>query len=70
MPQPEDGQQFHAHMIVRAIEDHEEKLTSEPKHPKFLCSINDDQFEETISYNDLMNLLKSEEDGEKNVWKL
>jgi hypothetical protein len=53
------------------IEDHEEKLASEPEHLKFLsCPINNDQFEEIVSYNDLMNLLESEEErwwGEQHV---
>jgi hypothetical protein len=68
MPQQEDGQRFHA-CIVRALEDHETDLAKETDWIQFLCSINDDQFEEIVSYNDLMNSLESKEDGEGNVWK-
>jgi len=34
----EDGQHFHAR-IVKAIENHEDKLAHHPEHLKFLCSI-------------------------------
>ena len=45
-PQP-DGQRFRAR-IVRAIEDHERNLASNPEHTHFLCSVNDDQFDEIM----------------------
>jgi hypothetical protein len=61
-----DGQRFHAH-IVRAIEDHERDLANNSEHIYFLCSINDDQYEEIMSYNDLLS--SPEEDGENIVWK-
>ena len=64
-PQP-DAQRFRAH-IVRAIEDHERDLANNSEHIHFLCSINDDQYEEIMSYNDLLSSL--EEDGENIVWK-
>ena len=51
-PQP-DGQCFRAH-IVRAIEDHERDLANNSERTHFLCSVNDDQFEEIMSYNDLL----------------
>ena len=64
-PQP-DGQRFRAR-IVRAIEDHERNLASNSERTHFLCSVNDDQFEEIMSYNDLLRSL--EDDGEGIVWK-
>jgi hypothetical protein len=64
-PQP-DGQRFRAR-IVRAIEDHERDLANNSERIHFLCSVNDDQFEEIMSYNDLLSSL--EEDGEGIVWK-
>ena len=68
MPQQEDGQRFRAR-IVRALEDYEDELGREPERIQFMCSVNDGQFEEIVSYGDLLNLLESEEDGEENVWK-
>ena len=64
-PQP-DGQCFRAH-IVRAIEDHERNLASNSERTHFLYSVNDDQFKEIMSYNDLLRSL--EDDGEGIVWK-
>jgi hypothetical protein len=66
MPPQEDGQRFRAR-IVRAILDNEWNLAKDEDHIHFLCSINDDQFEEIMSYNDLLSSL--EEDVETNtVW--
>ena len=66
MPEQEDGQRFRAR-IVRAIEDHERDLEKDPDRIQFLCSVNDDQFEVILSYNDLINCL--DENGENIVWK-
>jgi hypothetical protein len=67
MPPQEDGQRFRAR-IVRAIQDHEQHLAKDEDHIHFLCSINDDQFEEIMSYNELLRSLK--QDGENDtVWR-
>jgi hypothetical protein len=66
LPPQEDGQHFHAH-IVHALEDHERDFENDPDRIHFLCLVNDDEFEEIMSYNDLLNSL--EEDGEGVVWK-
>ncbi len=58
----EDGQCFHA-QIVKAIEDHENKLAHHPEHLKFLCSINDDAAEEIMSYNDILAHIQWDEDS-------
>jgi hypothetical protein len=67
MPPQEDGQRFRAR-IVRAIKDHERDLAKDEARIHFLCSINDDQFEEIMSYNDLLSSL--EKYGETDtVWR-
>jgi len=58
----EDGQQFHA-WIVKAIEDHEDKLAHHPEHLKFLCSVSDDTAEEIMSYNDILAHIQQDEDS-------
>ena len=68
MPQQEDGQRFQA-CIVRALENYENELRKEPECIQFICSVNNGQFEELVSYGDLLDSLESEEDGEANVWK-
>jgi hypothetical protein len=66
MPPQEDGQRFRAR-IVRAIEEHEKGLAQESARLKFLCAVNDDQFEEIVSYNDLLTHLEADDDN--TVWK-
>jgi hypothetical protein len=69
MPQQqEDGQCFHA-QIVCALEDHEANLGKELDHSQLVCSANDNQFEDIISYQELLNSLEAQEDGEGNIWK-
>ena len=50
----EDGQQHRAR-IVRSIDDHASDLKREPAHIKFVCSVNDDQYEEVLSYAEVLN---------------
>jgi hypothetical protein len=41
----------------------------QPERIRFLCTANDGQYEEILSYSELMDSLESVEDGEGNVWK-
>jgi hypothetical protein len=59
MPEQEDGQRFRAR-IVRAIEDHERDLANDPDRIQFLCSVNNDQFEEIFRFSEFE---KSAKDG-------
>ena len=67
MKPQEDGQHFQAH-IVKAIDDHEESTNQNPERIKFLCSINDDQYEEIMKYNDIVTHLQTD-DPDDRVWK-
>ena len=64
LPPEPDGQRFRAR-ILRSIDDHENNL--EKERMKFLCSINDDEREELLSYNDIMNFIETS--GEDVIWK-
>ncbi len=55
-------------MIVEALEDHEADLIKNPTHVKFQCSINDDQFEELLSYNEVLDYIQCDEESDI-VWK-
>ena len=68
LPQQEDGQCFRAR-IVKALDDYESDLGTQPDRIRFLCSAKDGDFEEILSYSELMDSLESQEDGEGNVWK-
>ena len=54
MPRKEDGQRFRA-KIVEAISDHERGLSEEAVHVKFRFTVNDEEFEEIVAYNELLN---------------
>ena len=43
--------------IVKIIDDHETKAAQELGHTQFICSINDDQYEEIMSQNGIINLI-------------
>jgi hypothetical protein len=68
MPPQEDGQRFRAR-IVRAIKDHERNLAKDEDCIHFLCSMNDDQFKEIMSYNDLLHSLEKDGETEDIVWR-
>ena len=63
----EQGEQFRAR-IVWAVEDHDADLQNHPDHIKFVCSINNDQYEEIMAYNDIIQHIEKD-DGEENIWK-
>lgn len=67
MDPQEDGQRFRA-KIVEAIEDHDAKTKSHPRHIKFRCAVNGDQYEEIIAYNDIVNKIETDAEDE-NIWK-
>jgi hypothetical protein len=65
----EDGQQHHAQIlnvideeeICKHIGEHERELFRQPGHIQFVCSINDDDYEEILSYNELMDYIEKDE---------
>jgi len=64
----EDGQRFRAR-IVQAIEDQDADLHRNSDRYKFLCSINDDQYEEILSYNEILNFIEQQDDDGTKLWK-
>jgi hypothetical protein len=63
----EDGQKYRAR-IVQAVEDRQSLVEQQPDRVKFLCSINDDQYEEIMSYNDIISHIEKD-DEDTTVWK-
>ena len=51
-----------------AIDKHASDLAKDPARIKFLCSINNDEYESVMSYNDIMSCISDDED-ESRVWK-
>ena len=54
LDQQEDGQKFRA-KIVKTINAHEDKVQSNPELLKFGWSINNDEYEEIMEYNDILH---------------
>ena len=63
MDAKEDEQRFRA-CIVEAIQNQEVDLASNLDRIKFLCSINDDQYEEIMSYNNILSHIEKDNDQE------
>jgi hypothetical protein len=40
--------------ICKCIGEHERELFRQPGHVQFVCSVNDDDYKEILSYNELM----------------
>jgi hypothetical protein len=68
MDPKEDGQHHHAH-IVEFIQDHEHDPKLSDDHHKFRISINDDEYEEIIMYNELMDFFERNEKNYDIVWR-
>ena len=51
--------------VVEAVKKYDNKLRDDPDHIKFVCSANDDKYEEILSYNEILQNI--EKDAEV-VW--
>jgi hypothetical protein len=59
----EDGQRFRAH-IVECISDHESNVRHSDDHVKFQISVNEDEYEEIITYNELMDFIEKNQEND------
>jgi hypothetical protein len=64
----EDGQRFHAR-IVECISDHESNVRCSDDHVKFRISVNEDEYEEIITYNELMDFIEKNQGNDAIVWR-
>jgi hypothetical protein len=67
MDTQEDGQRFRAH-IVECISNHESNIRHSDDHVKFRISINEDEYEETITYNELLDFIEKNKKNNAIVW--
>jgi hypothetical protein len=68
MDTQEDGLRFRAH-IVECISDHESNVRRLDDHVKFRISVNEDEYEETITYNELLDFIKKNRENDTIVWR-
>jgi len=65
----EDGSQFQAR-IIEAIEQHDADLAQDEVLHKFRVSVNDDQYEEILSYNEVVDhFARHNNDSPDTLWK-
>jgi hypothetical protein len=62
MDTQEDGQRFHAR-IIECISDHESNICHSDNHVKFRISVNEDEYEEIITYNELMDFIEKNQEN-------
>jgi hypothetical protein len=67
MDTQEDGQRLCAH-IVEYNSDHESNIRRSNDHVKFQISVNEDEYEEIITYNELMDFIKKNQENDAIVW--
>jgi hypothetical protein len=68
MDTQEDCQRFRAH-IVECISDHESNVRCSDDHVKFQISVNEDEYKEIITYNDLMDFIEKNQENNAIVWR-
>ena len=56
----EDGERFKA-KIIEAIDIHDNDLKNDPEHMNYRCNINDDAYEEILSYNEILHHVEKDE---------
>ncbi len=64
----DDGQQHRAR-IVKMLEDHESDVESNPTRLKFVCSVNNDNYEEVITYNQMLEYITRDEGRSDKAWE-
>ena len=67
MDECDDGQHFQA-KIVECIHNHESAKTQTSDHVKFWCSVNDDAYEDLISYNEMMDYVQKNAENNQILW--
>ena len=63
----EDGQRLRF-KIVKALEAYEEDLGKDSSRREFICTTNDDQVEEILSYNEILELIEDQKDEDTAEW--
>ena len=63
----DNGERLRA-TVIKCIEDHDKDLAKDPNRKKFICSLNNDQYEEIMSYNEIMDHI-NDHDQDNVIWK-
>ena len=69
LTEPQDNGERHRARIVKAIIDHENNIKNNPDRIKFLCSFNNDEYEDILAYNDIVDHIEKDYE-DPTIWKL
>jgi hypothetical protein len=58
----------HRCKIVEAIQTRDAKLKKDPTLLKFICSVNDDEYQDILSYNEILDRIDSQAQNEEQIW--
>ena len=58
LPERKDGE-HHQARFVKLIKEHDDRTNNNTNHVKFKCSVNNNQYEQTLAYNDIMNFIEA-----------
>jgi hypothetical protein len=64
----DDGQRYRCE-IVRAIKARETAHGETKEHQKFVVSVNDDEYEEIVSYNEILDFIERDTNAETTIWR-
>jgi hypothetical protein len=68
MDTQEDGQRFCSH-IIECISNHESNVRRSDDHVRFRISVNEYEYKEIITYNELMDFIKKNQENDAIVWR-
>jgi hypothetical protein len=68
MEEDDDGLRYRAR-IIEVLDDHEKNVADNPVLKKFKCLIGEDEFEEIISYNEVMQHIEKVDDDGETFWQ-
>jgi len=68
LDEQEDGQRHQA-KIIEYVAEHNAKNKSSDDHVKFQWTINDDQYKESITYNELMDYIQKNAKNDEIMWQ-
>ena len=68
MQENEKGE-IHRARIAELIEEHDHATQRNKEHIKFRCSVNNEQYEEILTYNELLDHLNKDAEDDHPLWK-
>jgi hypothetical protein len=68
MEEDDDGLRQRAR-IIEVLDDHDKNVADDPALKKFKCLVGEEEFEEILSYNEVMNHIEKDDADGETFWK-